>query len=991
MSTTDNDIPPETVPPGRRPTTRNTTSRAAGRGVPPDLTGPTNRSTAMAALAGTTDDQVPQDQVPPHGFTPVVSNSNRQRGYRPTINRVTTVPGGDSDSTTLPTNENRLLIAEDFFHEEDTIPEGDDAPTQPEDKFEALMRAITKRLDESDTRLGKQLDDITTKLKELDDIKSDTKNRFDELDDTIDAAIINKLDAVVKEVTERVQPIIDKQVTSQVTTAIDSHVTELRQKHTNMHNMTNSIRSYKQHIDGELSAIRDSNKTITDLIRDRLGDINDNTDSTHDGDTDDGSNTPNNNEDINDGSTTPNSNDTNNDNKNNTANNHEGVDSNNTNNNNSGIGSTNSTYPPTANNVTPNMDHTALAHMAQSSTQYAVSQQAWQSAPRASSDTSTTTSTLPPNNATTPIPPTPHSTPLRTPLTTNPCVTTPYNPHVPSTTNPCVTTPSNPHVTTPSTPSPTVDYITTSAAINCLIDPGPYHGGSMGYNLLSDTFLNNCGFSASLAHTSLSCTDLMHAYSNLRAIHTLVLSQWFNGHSSTSWSSGTSGTSGPQVYRLIGKQLSILPKLKDIETSTVIDFYDKLHDVTKHFLIPTVPFDAIIISQGYHALCIPGLGLDKFLASSKALLELLPHLIDSSMSNNINAAFVSVKSTTKCGYDFLWHILRLTVPGFNPATTAQVPLWQFNTDILEFAKDFLLYFRLQRLLRTPHTDSARSLMFLHAIKGSEYIESVNVMVTAVENTVYADPMKPLPDHLQLHSLAQRLSSNTRTRLTSALVPYANMTAYGTQIDASPYGAHSQQQYQLTPYTQQPSFEQVHHLSPPIEQVNRIGDRRVQFDSNRNSARPSSLLPTRHPSNRGGDLSPRTREIHPTQARTPSRRSPPNPTRSRRPYVDVQCPACHRRGHHVQNCDMLAMAISLNHYIREQLTPEMVTAIEANWLERHRPQLDNIQQTPRQVLRAYADAYNYTTADIENSLDWDTWDDTPEPFVNMTEATQDPVE
>ncbi len=36
-------------------------------------------------------------------------------------------------------------------------------------------------------------------------------------------------------------------------------------------------------------------------------------------------------------------------------------------------------------------------------------------------------------------------------------------------------------------------------------------------------------------------------------------------------------------------------------------------------------------------------------------------------------------------------------------------------------------------------------------------------------------------------------------------------------------------------------------------------------------------------------------------------------------------------------------------------------------------------------------YNYTTADIENSLDWDTWDDTPEPFVNMTEATQDPVE
>lgn len=89
--------------------------------------------------------------------------------------------------------------------------------------------------------------------------------------------------------------------------------------------------------------------------------------------------------------------------------------------------------------------------------------------------------------------------------------------------------------------------------------------------------------------------------------------------------------------------------------------------------------------------------------------------------------------------------------------------------------------------------------------------------------------------------------------------------------------------------------------------------------------------------------------------------------------------------------MLAMAVSLNHYIRDQLTPDMVTTIETNWLERHRPQLDNIRQTPRQVLRAYADTYNYTTADIENSLDWETWDDTPEPSVNMTEATQDPIE
>jgi len=545
--------------------------------------------------------------------------------------------------------------------------------------------------------------------------------------------------------------------------------------------MDNSISTYKQQIDGELSALRDSTNSINDLLRDMLDDKNGHNVTPHENDKDDDSNTHNINDD-------------NNNDDNTTANTHEGADSNTTdnnttiNNNNSinKIGSTNPTCPSNADNAT--MNNTALAQLAQSTSPYAHTHRAWQGAPRAPSGD--TRSTVPPNNATPPIPPTPHSTPS----------------HTPSVNNPYVTKPSNPYATTPPNPSPTVDYTITPAAINCLVNPGPYHGGLLGYSTLTDTLLNNCGFASSLAATSLSYIDLTNAYSNLRAIHTLVMAQWYNGHSNTPWSSGTSTTSGPQVYRLIGKQLSILPKLKDTETSTVIDFYDNLHDVIKHFLIATVPFDAIIISQGYQAICIPGLGLDRFQASSKALLELLPHLIDSGMSNNINAALVSVKSTTKCGYDFLWQILRLTVPGFNPATTAQVPLWQFNSDILEFAKDFLVYFRLQRLLRTPHTDSARSLMFLHAIKGSEYIESVNVLVTAVENIVFADPTaeKPLPDHLQLHNLAQRLSSSTRTRLTSALVPYANMTAYGTPINGSPYGAHYHQQYQLPPTSLHPA-------------------------------------------------------------------------------------------------------------------------------------------------------------------------------------------
>jgi hypothetical protein len=82
--------------------------------------------------------------------------------------------------------------------------------------------------------------------------------------------------------------------------------------------------------------------------------------------------------------------------------------------------------------------------------------------------------------------------------------------------------------------------------------------------------------------------------------------------------------------------------------------------------------------------------------------------------------------------------------------------------------------------------------------------------------------------------------------------------------------------------------------------------------------------------------------------------------------------------------MLAMAIALHQYRRDHLTPELMNSIEHEWMERHRARLENVTQTPRQVLRAYADENDYTTADIDAALDWSIWDeDSPED--------QDPVE
>ena len=72
--------------------------------------------------------------------------------------------------------------------------------------------------------------------------------------------------------------------------------------------------------------------------------------------------------------------------------------------------------------------------------------------------------------------------------------------------------------------------------------------------------------------------------------------------------------------------------------------------------------------------------------------------------------------------------------------------------------------------------------------------------------------------------------------------------------------------------------------------------------------------------------------------------------------------------------MLVMAISLPRYLRDQVSTDMMTKIENDWLTKHRDRLQQTNaRTPSQILRGYADDNDLTVADIDNQLDWNTWD------------------
>ena len=169
----------------------------------------------------------------------------------------------------------------------------------------------------------------------------------------------------------------------------------------------------------------------------------------------------------------------------------------------------------------------------------------------------------------------------------------------------------------------------------------------------------------------------------------------------------------------------------------------------------------------------------RYSACGKGLLELLQHLVPTTLSPAFNAILGTVHSETANGYDLLWRMLRLYVPGFDNAKPIVFPFWTEDTDIFVFAKLNMMYFRLQQLHKAPFSNYDKSITFLTGLACSAYTDQVNTLLTTVENynldesgTEFGEAGL-LPEHLRIPALAARLNQFNLRRMTNALMPYAN--------------------------------------------------------------------------------------------------------------------------------------------------------------------------------------------------------------------------
>ena len=458
-----------------------------------------------------------------------------------------------------------------------------------------------------------------------------------------------------------------------------------------------------------------------------------------------------------------------------------------------------------------------------------------------------------------------------------------------------------------------------------------YHGGPNGVKDLSLSFIHSCGYQT---FPTEDIDDVLPCYGHIQLMHKKVRQAWYNPRTLQS---------GPSVDRILEKGLAVLPKLRATTAKDTVAFYERLQQVSAAYLIPLMPFDAICLKNNYEGLFPPGLGSDTYAECAAAVLEILPRLLPTS-DTEIMAIVSSVANASRNGYDLLWRILELYVPGFDPTVPIAQPQWARDSTILEFCQSHLLYFRLQAKKGVFFTSRDRTNIFLRAVVSSEYADVITTVQTSVDTYRHPDDDGHLPDQFRISEIAMLVHNNAKHRVRDIHTPRIQRVSapdWDDDDDATD------------------PFFLVQGYCPQVNRIDRqpgdrtSGGRNVRF----------------------GDFGDRGARKDRTQDRGPTMGRYNRPDQRRRPFKPgVQCAACKRIGHEAANCDMLAIALFIDRYTKRDMSESERGDIETKWIGRWKEKLGMPAKTPRQVMRTYCDSNNITPEFLDLAMDWDCWPD-----------------
>ena len=461
-----------------------------------------------------------------------------------------------------------------------------------------------------------------------------------------------------------------------------------------------------------------------------------------------------------------------------------------------------------------------------------------------------------------------------------------------------------------------------------------YHGGRHGVQELTLSYIHACGYSSFSPEIE---DDVLPCYGAIQLLHKKVRMAWTNPRTLQS---------GPSVERILEKGLAVFPKLRGTSAREAVTFYESLQQVSASYLLPIMPFDTICLANNYEGLFPPGLGTDAYCECCTAMLEVLPRLIPVN-DYEVSARLSGVRNSSRNGYDLLWRILELFVPGFDPTVPIAQPVWNSDSSILDFCQGHMLYFRLQAKKNMFFSSRDRTTIFLRAVTPSEYADVVTSLQTSVDAYRHPDNDGILPDHLRLDGIATLIHNNAKHRVRDLHSPRIHKVAgMSSTWDAAD--------------DDELAFSHVQGYCPRAFRTE--------------GQRPSDGFRSRGDDRHRGNLDGRygTRNSRPTPDKSQGRFT--RPDQRRRAYKPgVQCDACKRIGHDAVNCDMLAIALYINRYLKD-VTDSERSAIESRWIEKYKEKLGQPARTPRQIMQTYCDNYNITPDYLDQAMDWDCWPD-----------------
>ncbi len=136
---------------------------------------------------------------------------------------------------------------------------------------------------------------------------------------------------------------------------------------------------------------------------------------------------------------------------------------------------------------------------------------------------------------------------------------------------------------------------------------------------------------------------------------------------------------------ILEKALPVFPRLQDLDVSSMVKFYNGQQKISMQYLLPLMPFDSISLTFGFEGLCPHGLGTVRYSAIASAWMDVLPRLLPQTESM-VESAIFSVSVDSNNGFDLMWRILELAVPGFKSMNPVQVlPYYQVKMAVIKNA------------------------------------------------------------------------------------------------------------------------------------------------------------------------------------------------------------------------------------------------------------------------------------------------------------------